>query len=346
MKILKYLFFLILIFIIGFSIYIATLDSQFLVQEKHLVQAPKELLFDEVNNYQTWENWHPWVKGHDNYAYTYTEKNSGENAGYSVLGDDMDGSLRTTAVIPRESITQELVFTMPFGKSTSTTYWAFETKKNGTEVTWGVKGELSFWEKVYQLTQDSVSVKTIRPQLKAGLKNLAISVKTAMEKYSINVNGVTLHSGGYYMYMTTAVRLNSMALVKKKNKIIPLIRLYMKQNNIRISGAPLMVFNSLDKESGTAIISVGLPSENRIITPAEIDILSGFLPSQKTVKTTLKGNSKHLLQAWKAGEEFLEKNNYSHNKDANLFISFNVSAQTTQNPAKWISNVYIPIKEK
>lgn len=347
MKILKYLFFLILILIIGFSIYVATLDGSFQVEETLTVEAPSEMLFDEVNDYTTWEKWGPWAEKYPNLLVTYPEKTAGEGAGFSWKSDESKGSISTIHVIPGKSIDQEMTADTPFGEANFTGYWNFEKQENGatgTKITWGVKGTRSFWEKAYQLTQDSTLAEKMRPVMKTGLKNLAVHVEKAMGVYEISVNGTTLHSGGFYMYMTTAARNNARTLARKRSKILPQITLYMQQNNIAISGAPMTVFNNIDEQNGTAIISCGIPTSSRVITPEEVAVLSGFLPSQKVVKTTLKGHYNNLPEAWTAAKNYIAENNYEQNEDANPFEVYLTDPETTPNPAEWITEVYIPIK--
>src|SRR5699024_5443490 len=145
--------------------------------------------------------------------------------------------------LPGKSIEQEMAFETPFGTSISNVYWKFEEQEAGTEVTWGVKGEQTFWEKAYQLTQEVSHGEMIRPMLKTGLQNLDKTVEKAMEKYVISVNGITQHSGGFYMYMTTASKNSRNALGAKVEKMLPQVSLYMQQNNIAKSGAPMSVYN-------------------------------------------------------------------------------------------------------
>lgn len=344
MKILKYFFFLILIVIIGFSIYVATLDGTYHVEESLVIDAPSEMLFDEVNEYKNWEEWGPWATKHPNMILEYPEKTSGKGGGYSWKTDRISGSITTTAVIPGKSIEQEMAFDTPFGISKSQVYWQFEELEEGTKVTWGMKGEQNFWEKAYQLTQDGTPAETIRPMLKTGLKNLAENVRKAMELYEINVDGVTQHSGGFYMYMATASKNSGKALEAKMAKMLPQVFLYMKQNNIAMTGAPMTVYNNIDEQNGTVIISAGIPTSSRVITPAESEVLCGFLPSQKVVKITLKGNYKHLAEAWAAGKKYISESRFELNKDADPFEVYVTDPGEVPNPAEWVTEVYFPIK--
>ena len=60
MKSLKYIFFLILILIIGTSIYIATLDGTYDIKQSRTMEAPLEMVFKNVNDFKNWGNWDPW----------------------------------------------------------------------------------------------------------------------------------------------------------------------------------------------------------------------------------------------------------------------------------------------
>ena len=55
MKILKYLFFLLLIIIIGSAIYFGTKDGSYDIQDTMVINAPPEVVFNKVNDYKNWE---------------------------------------------------------------------------------------------------------------------------------------------------------------------------------------------------------------------------------------------------------------------------------------------------
>ena len=55
MKILKYLFFLLLIVIIGAAVYFGTKDGKFNVAATKTIEAPVDLIFEQVNDYKNWQ---------------------------------------------------------------------------------------------------------------------------------------------------------------------------------------------------------------------------------------------------------------------------------------------------
>lgn len=345
MKILKYLFFILLIGIIGFAIYVATLDGKFHVEESLTVKAPREMLFREVNNYETWNDWTPWAKKFPNLIVDYPEKTSGEGAGYSWKTDKMQGNVTTTKVVPGKKIEQKAVYNTAVGESTHFVYWDFGNVGDSVKITWGIKGEQDFWEKAYGLTQDSTLTQKLRPMMESGLENLSQKIRKEMEKYSINVSGITQHSGGFYMYMTTASRNTGKALSTKTRRILPQVQSYMEKNQIAMAGPPMTVYNQIDEQNGTVIISCGIPVSNRIITTPQSEVLCGFLPSQNVIKTTLKGNYEHLPEAWDAAKNYIAENGYEMPANAEPIEVYVIGPDETKNPAEWVTEVYIPVVE-
>ena len=74
MKILKYLFFLLLIVVIGGSIYFGTQDGNYDVVASKIIPAPPQLVFDQVNDLTTSEKWGPWKAEDSTMVFSYAEK--------------------------------------------------------------------------------------------------------------------------------------------------------------------------------------------------------------------------------------------------------------------------------
>ena len=134
MKIIKYLFFLLLLIIIGGAVYVATIDGNYQAEESRVIEAPDELLFNTINEYKTWEKWGPWMDESDDLIMEYAEKTSGEGASYSWKSEIQgDGRMNTVKAAPFTSIDQKITFITPMGESASDVYWKFEKiegKKN------------------------------------------------------------------------------------------------------------------------------------------------------------------------------------------------------------------------
>ncbi|MFC5046491.1 GyrI-like domain-containing protein [Aquimarina hainanensis] len=344
MKIIKYLFFLLLLIVIGGSVYIATIDGEYQIEESRIIDAPDELIFNTVNEYKTWEKWGPWMDMSDDLIMSYPNQTSGENASYSWKSETQgDGSMKTVKIAPFSSIDQKITFITPFGESGSDVYWKFEKiAPKKTKVSWGIKGEQSFMEKAFWVTQDSTLSANIRPMYKRGLEKLEAYMQKQMDVYTINVDGVTEHNGGYYMYSATASSITG--IVPKIQELSQAVKTYIRENEIPQTGMPFTLYNEYNKEQGTAIFSVGIPTRDQVVVPNESTVLCNSLPQQKVTKITLTGDYKNLKEAWEAGLTYMAENNLEMNEESPAFEVYRINPDLNPNPAAWVTEIYIPVK--
>lgn len=345
MKIFKYLLFLLLIFIIGASIYIATKDGDFQIEQEQMMAAPQQVVFNEVNNLTTWEKWEPWSQESDDMIINYGEKTSGEGASYSWNSEEMgEGNITTTSVKPYTSIDQKITFITPFGESESQVYWQFEKQGDSTLVTWGMKGEQSFMEKAAFAFQDESLSDMMLPMFKKGLDNLQENISEKMETYSVNVQGLTQHGGGYYMYITTASKIPQVS--ERMGDMISQVSTFMDENSIEKQGAPLVLYNQWNEEQGTAIYSAGYFTPSEVVTPTDSKVLNGYLPKQRALKTTLKGDYKNLKEAWDSAYIYLDRNGLQADNNSQPFEVYVNGPDDSANPADWVTHIYIPVADK
>ncbi|GHA28263.1 hypothetical protein GCM10007103_07300 [Salinimicrobium marinum] len=343
MKIIKYLLFLLLIAIIAGSIYVATKDGNYTIEESRIINAPTPLLFNEVNDFSTWATWSPW-KENEEINISLTEITKGEGAEMLWESGEMrDGKITTVEVIPYTSINQINDLQIRLGESNSEVNWEFEPAENGTRVTWIIKGKQSFKEKLAFLIQDQDLYQIFAPKLEEGLEGLEREVIMQMEKYSINVDGVTQHSGGYYMYSTTAARMNEVN--EKAAEMIRQVSIYMEDNNISISGKPFVLYNQRDEQNGTTIFSAAVPTSSQMITPAGSPVIAGQLPPQRAVKTTLRGNRKNALEAWEETYSYINDNGLEVDPQGTPFEVYITNPAEEENPARLVTEIYIPVRE-
>lgn len=343
MKILKYLFFLLLIAIIAGAIYVATKDGEYHIQETKVINAPNEMVFQEVNEFKKWKNWDPWSAEADDIIIKYGTKTSGDSAVYIWKSETVgDGNIKTVSAKPFSEIEQELKFENTFGESTGKAYWEFNEVEEGTELTWGLKGNQSFMEKLAFTFQDKSISEMMRPKFQTGLNRLEQVVLNKMEKYTINVDGIIQHGGGYFMYTTTASKISQVD--EKMGAMFAEVSSYMDKNNIEKSGNPFILYNEWNKTTGNAIFSAGIFTPSEVITPAESEILTGFLPNQRVLKTTLKGDYKNLLEAWQAAYDYIETNDLEVAENSRNFEVHLNSPENIANPAQWVTHLYIPVK--
>lgn len=342
MKILKYLFFLFLIIIIGASVYIATKDGSYQIEKQQMIAAPQEVIYDEVNDFTTWQDWEAWSRNDEDLIINYGETTSGEGATYTYKSEESgEGEIKTIKAIPHSSIDQTITIKTTFGKSISDIYWKFEEKNDSTLVTWGLKGDQTFMEKASFLFQDESLGEMMKPKFEKGLSNLKAEIRKEMESYTINVDGITQHGGGYYMYLTTASKISQ--VTDRMEKMVSEVGNYMTSNNIEIIGKPFILYNEWNVERGTAIYSAAYFTPSEVITPQESAVLNGFMPNQKTLKTTLNGDYDNLQEAWEKAYTYITSNGLTVSEESEGFEVYVVGPKDNANPAEWITQIYIPL---
>ena len=340
MKAFKYILFLLLILIIGTSIYIAVQPNTYSFSRSQVIKAPVSVVFNEVNDYKNWPKFSPWLEQEPEATLTYLSNTSGVDAGYSwdgaILGQ---GSMTTLEVIEDTSIAQKLNFITPFESETNIN-WTFEPQENSTKVTWSMSGKLDFKAKIYTALYGPIE-KSTGPDFERGLFKLDSVALASMETYNIRVMGTTKHSGGYYLYKTTSCKIDDLA--DKTQDMLPKIASYAYKNRISTTGMPFVNYHNWDKENKTVMFSCCIPTTEKII-PNNSDIITGQLPSFTAVKVILSGNYINLNEAWATGMEYIKANNLEILEEGpNLEVYSNLEGNHP-NPANWITELYIAIK--
>ncbi|WP_299395636.1 GyrI-like domain-containing protein [uncultured Gelidibacter sp.] len=314
MKFLKHLLFLLLIAFIGMAFYVAVQPNSFTISESITIKAPKTVVFKAVDS--PTEN--------DRSSFWKSSE-----------------TLQTEETHPTDSIIQ----TYKSGRiKASNLKWAFDSNPDGsTNVTRTLFADrLSFMTKAkFVLFGDNVEELT--NQFKTDLENLDKEVVESMSVYSITVDGVTDYGGGFYMYKTiSSTGNNKNATMAKQWKEISS---FMDGHNVTASGRPMSIYIEMDTENGNVIMSNAIPVSENVLVAENSNVLCGFMERTRAVKVTLKGNSSHIMEAWAAARKHLQDQNLEASEMSPFEVYKNDHA-SLPNPADWITEIYIPIKEK
>ena len=186
MKALKYIFFLLLIAVIGLAIYIAVQPNSFEVTRTKTINAPVSVVYNNVIDYKNWESWSSWAESDPDMVITLPEKTVGVGSSYQWEDKDGIGTMKTTKAIPNTSINQEMQFA-EFPASNIT--WNFTPNTDGTtEATWTISGkDLPFGFKAFATFMGGME-KQIGPHYERSLEKLDSILVASMKAYNITVN--------------------------------------------------------------------------------------------------------------------------------------------------------------
>jgi effector-binding domain-containing protein/ribosome-associated toxin RatA of RatAB toxin-antitoxin module len=340
MKALKYIFFLLLIAVIGLAIYVAIQPNNYSFERSRIIEVPTSILFNKVNDYKTWSGFSPWLEQEPNATLTYGEKTSGVDGNYAWKGDILgEGSMKTIAVEDSKTIDQQINFIKPF-EAQSNINWIFEPTENGTNVTWKMSGEQDFITKLFTTFMGSIE-STTGPDFERGLFKLDSITKVEMKKYSIHINGITQHGGGFYLYNTASTKMSDFKAEMQKK--FPEIVAYTNANSIPMAGKPFAIYEKWDATNNAVIFSCAIPTSTKIES-SEANILTGQLQPFKSVKTTLKGDYENLKETWDKTMMYIKTNNLEIDESLPKIETYITDPKNTPNPSKWVTELFIPVK--
>ncbi|WP_111706382.1 SRPBCC family protein [Lutibacter citreus] len=336
MKYLKYILLLVLILTIGFSIYISTLDSEYDVSANKTIKAPKELIFNTINDYKTWQHWGPWYEIDPTIVASYPDVTSGIGASYSWIGKEGNGSMKTLSLVPNKEIIQQIDFGTG---STPEIYWDINYTENGNKVTWGMRGKSTFTEKAYWLTQGGIE-KNMTPMYNRGLELLETYLLKEMDKHSFKIIGEVEHGGGFYLYQKTTCKTTEADILM--GKMFTEVQEYMTLNSIDSAGKPFLLTHNWDETNNSTTFSTCIPVSEKINTSSSI--LTGLLEPQKTFKTIYKGSYQYSYKAWEAAYKALSEQGFTQLENGEPYEVYKIRPIDNPNPASWITEIYIPIE--
>jgi hypothetical protein len=157
---------------------IAVQPPEFQVTRSAAINAPVNVVFDQINDFRKWEAWSPWGKLDPNMKTTYAGAASGVGAIYSWVGNKDVGEGRMTIVEsrPGELVRIRLEFIEPFA-SVADTEFTLKPEGSGVGVTWKMSGQNGFIEKAMCLVQSMD--KMVGPDFEKGLAQLKTVVESA-----------------------------------------------------------------------------------------------------------------------------------------------------------------------
>jgi Polyketide cyclase / dehydrase and lipid transport len=149
----------------------------FRVERRARINAPADIVFNQINDLRAWEAWSPWQKKDPAMKQTYSGPDTGVGATQAWEGNSQVGKGQMT-IIASESVSKVdllLAFEKPF-KARNTVELTLKPDSEGTEVIWAMHGPANLMAKVMDLLMNMDRM--CGRDFEAGLANL----KTICEK--------------------------------------------------------------------------------------------------------------------------------------------------------------------
>jgi hypothetical protein len=184
MRIIKYIFILLILFSIGLAVYIATQNASFNVSGSQFIRTPRTTVYSYLNDYKNWETFASWNNPEKPLQFTFSKKSSGNNASMNWTGNK-EGSLKTVFTLKNDSIVQKMVA----NGQKSDVFWKLKDTIGGTKVFWKTNGKLDFYTKVLAFFKGGVS-NSAGYVFEETTSNLNKKLNYELNTFDIKVNGV------------------------------------------------------------------------------------------------------------------------------------------------------------
>jgi hypothetical protein len=337
MKIVKYVFLLLVLAAVAITVFIATQNGQYTIEQKKLINAPRPVLFGYVNDYKNWGNLDILTDADSTAAYTISENSTGKSASMAWKKNSTTGNIATTNVINNDSIIQKA----SINGLDSDIRWAFKDTVGGTKVSVKIYGELTFSEKATALLEHGKISTTLEKSVNKGLNNLNAFLVSELKKFSVEVKGVVTKKGTFYMGQT----ITSAAEDVNKNAAATFVKLlaFTKENKIIVTGAPFILYKNYSRNQATATYTLALPIKEEIFTSPGSEYEGGKLQPYNALKTALRGDYTHLPKAWAAADIHIAEKALIENPALPYLVSYSKNIRDTRRPSAWVSDIYIPV---
>jgi hypothetical protein len=337
MKILKYIFLLLILSAIAATVFIATQSGKYNITQEKVIFAPKETLFGYINDYKNWENLGLLTGADTTAIYNYSENTAGTGAAMQWEKGETRGSIKTLKSQAADSIVQDA----NINGLGSNLKWHFKDTLGGTKVSVTIKGELTFTEKAQALLNSDKINKTYSLQAAKGLNSLNTFLVSDLKKYNVHVAGKVKKNSSFYLghsVTTTRAEINQTALANFK-KLVD----FTGKNKIVTAGEPFILFKNYSHTRDTLTYMLCVPIKEQIFTSQGSEFEGGRLPAFNALKTTLTGDYSHLPKAWAASGKHIAEKALPENPALPYVVYYTKNSKQSRRPSAWVTDLYVPI---
>lgn len=334
MRILKYLFLLLLLFLVAVTVFVATQKDTYQIERSHFVKLPKSVVYSYVSDFKNWEQFGNWQQNEGN-TFNYPAVTSGKNAHLNWSNATSTGKITNINIKANQSIQQELDYNGALSKMN----WTFKDSLGGTKITWQAKGRMPFKFKVSAITSGGVD-KLMGAIIEQSLNDLdrtlnkEISSKKISEPKLVDIPAVG--------YIKQSITSKISDLPSNIRIMLARMNYFFKKNNIKASGAPFVVYETYDTQKGLCRFSVCMPVDQEIFIAEGSDMRFGKMPSLRAVQVTLNGDVSHIEEARKVARKYVNDKAYTILPKYKWIEKVEVGMAKTNRPSEWITQVLIP----
>lgn len=337
MNIFKRLLIIVSVFIVLLVIISFFLPTTLKIEKSITIETTNELVFNQVNELKNWRNWSAWAEK-DSTIYTqlnnYSTPSNDVNATFNWKSNDDElgeGSVKIIKSLPHELIELE----MNFDETEALSYWYFKPNENVVEVTFGINLNFGFnpFAKWFGLFAENY----IAPDIEKGLKNLKSFSENLPKISSGLASQKEITEPQWFVGIREKIDGN-----KTENlhaKLFLEVNEFLNKQHIDSDLPPIVIYHFwsdsvVDIEAGLLLKDSIFFEDNRIK-------LNKIKPG-KVVTANHYGAYDRIPETYFSINEWMRRNEVQViGPPWEIYV---VDPSVEQNPVKWITEIYFPIK--
>jgi effector-binding domain-containing protein/uncharacterized protein YndB with AHSA1/START domain len=310
------------------------LPSEFEISKTTYINADKEVVFNQVNDFENWVYWSPWHDTLMKIDYSGPDKGAGSKMSW-VNESEGVGEMEILESVQNEYLKFDLKF-RDNPNSKASAEFDFETEGDSVKVVWTFKADgfkflVGRW--VGYLIKSGV-----KASFDAGLKNLKNYSESLPEKpdyfgYQIKVIN---DDDTYYLAVKDSARADNMT--EAMNTAYTKILNFAKENNIQFSGAPVSFWASFNPESYSKFICA-YPVNNEVEGSGDVNLY--VHKGGKKLMVQHIGPRENIANAWNALHNYTQYNNLTEIDMP--YEEYLIGPNQQEDTEKWITNVYFSV---
>ena len=321
MKILKYLFLLLILATISSFVFILTQSGRYEVSKTFTVPVDAARAYAYLRDT---DNWSDWIK---------TQKNENQKTEISF-----DGLRFRELESQKEFLNDSLVQSLKTDEKT-TLSWKFVPENNKTTIHFSIRGVLDFRTKVFGFL-DGSPTQIINRAVETDLGKLAQYFAVQYGDFDLETTGMSQQDKCIYLYTNQRTTLNELA--QDYQKTYEKLDKFLKSNNIQPVGKPLLIVQQKNIQDSLKY-RFALPIKQKVYLSANDWVKLDSVSEGFVFKSTFKGDYQHLPKALDEVNKSLGKNEIQLKEDQFTYFILEESAINSRHPATWKTTFMLPV---
>ena len=327
------LLFLLVAILLGGTIYLSTLDGEYVIRRSRWINVAPDVLFEKLRDFKSWPQWSPWLIHEPDCKLTYSDSPAEEGGYYEWDGKHIGAGRLTHVSFDKDTrIVEKLQFTRPF-KSICDVEFELVAKDGGTELSWIMHGKMPFLFRF--MTKKTVWM--ISKDYDFGLARLAGVMDPQADHPRLAFNGAVKNEAWNVHFLNYQGGVEGM--MQTMEEAFP--KLIEYAGDELSDQLPCTLYNKVDPVKMEFDCDLCVPAGADSST-SEYDVKA--VPGGEYFKATLQGSYEFLELAWYSAMAHLHMHKIKLDKSRPSIELYHNNPNDTPNKNDIVTELLIPIK--